>query len=72
MSPPKSPENELRKHFPTVYLTLISILIALAVEGLLGRMGELPSLFVLSSSTVLHWLQISLVLLVFALFWWHE
>ncbi len=70
MPPATSPENELRKHFPAVYLTLISILVALAVEGLLGRVSELPSLFVLSPATVLHWLQISLVLLVAALFWW--
>jgi hypothetical protein len=65
-----SPENELRKHFPTVYLALISILVALAVEGLLGRVGELPSLSMLSAEAVLQWLQISLVLLIAALFWW--
>jgi len=65
-----SHQNELRKHFPTVYLTLISILVALAVEGLLERMYELPSLYVLSSSSVLTWLQISIVLEIAALFWW--
>ena len=66
----KSPENELRKHFPTVYLTMISILVALAIEGLLGRIDELPHLFVLSPSSILNWLQISIVLLIAALFWW--
>ena len=66
----KRPETELRKHFPTVYLTLISILVALAVESLLGRIDELQSLFVFSPVGFLHWLQISLVLLVSALFWW--
>ena len=63
-------QNQLRKNFSTVYLTLISILVALAVEGLLARMDELPSLYVLSSSSVLSWLQISIVLSIAALFWW--
>ena len=66
----KSPENELRKHFPTVYLTLISILVAIAVEGLLERMHELPHLFAFSSSAILDWIQITIVLLIAALFWW--
>lgn len=65
-----SPENELRKHFPTVYLTLISILIALAVESLLDRMHELPHLFTFSSPAILNWIQITIVLLIAALFWW--
>jgi hypothetical protein len=63
-------QNELRRHFPTIYLTLISILVALAIEGLLERMYELPSLYLLSSSSVLAWLQISIVLSIAALFWW--
>jgi len=33
-------------------------------------MYELPSLYVLSSSSVLSWLQISIVLTIAALFWW--
>jgi hypothetical protein len=65
-----SPENELRKHFPTVYLTLISILVALAVESLLDRMHELPHLLTFSSSAILNWIQITIVLLIAALFWW--
>lgn len=65
-----STDSELQKHFPTIYLTLVSILVALAVESLLGRMAQIPTLFVASANGVLHWLQISLVLLVSAQFWW--
>jgi hypothetical protein len=66
----KSTDHELRRHFPTVYLTLISILVALAVEGLLGRIGELPNIFVFSLSAILNWLQVSIVVLIASLFWW--
>ena len=68
MASSKSPQDVLREHFPTVYLTLISILVALAVEGLLERIDELPQLFVVSPSAILSWLEISIVLLIAALF----
>jgi hypothetical protein len=70
MTSSKSLQNILRKHFPTVYLTLISILVALAVEGLLERINELPQLFAMSPSAILYWLEISIVLSIAALFWW--
>ena len=70
MTSSKSPQDVLREHFPTVYLTLISILVALAVEGLLERIDELPQLFVVSPSAILSWLEISIVLSIAALFWW--
>ena len=70
MSSSDSVQRELRKHFPTVYLTLISILVALAVEGLLERMDQIRPLFVLSATVILLWTQILLVLAIAALFWW--
>lgn len=70
MSPSGPHSSDLRRHFPTVYLTLISILVALAVEGLLERMDQIETLFVPSAPTFLLWIQITIVLALAAIFWW--
>ena len=63
-------DRQLRKNFPGVYLTMLSIVVALAAEGLLARLDEVEALFEISGANFLVWSQSSLVLLLAALFWW--
>ncbi len=66
---PESAEAKLRRQFPALYITLVSIVIALAIEGLLGRLGELESLGVGAARAVL-FAQVGVVLLIASLLWW--
>lgn len=63
-------DQALRQHFPSVYLTLISILIALAIETLLGKLAGFEGLFVWSGARAVVWGQAGLILLIAALYWW--
>ena len=62
-------EAALRKQFPTLYITLVSILIALAVEGLLGRLSSLSGDGSRAAVSLLV-LQVSHFILIAATFWW--
>jgi hypothetical protein len=53
-----------------VYLTLLSIVVALAAEGLLNRLDQIEALFDLNSNSLLIWAQSLLSLLLAAVFWW--
>ena len=53
--------NRLRAHFTTVQITLLSIVVALVLENLLGRIDSLPHLNFSSSAGWLTWSQIALV-----------
>ncbi len=50
--------NRAKEHFPTVLLTLLSIVQALALELLWSHLRESPYLFELSWITAISWLQI--------------
>ena len=59
----------LRKNFPTLYITLVSIVVALAVEGLLSRLADLDGpTGVLAQAVLLG--QISIFIFIAAVFWW--
>ena len=62
-------EKELREHFPTLYITLVSIVVALAVEGLLGRLGSLSE-NITGLAYVLLILQIAHYIFTASIFWW--
>jgi hypothetical protein len=47
-----------RDLLPSVLMTLLSIIQALALEFLWGRIGATPTLFTLSWQTAVHWLQL--------------
>lgn len=59
----------LRKHFPTLYITLVSIVIALAIEGVLSRLNFLTETADGLSLAVLI-LQMSHFVFTAAVFWW--
>jgi hypothetical protein len=54
---------------PSLYLTLTSILLAIALENLVGRLEALGALSAVSGALVLSWLQASLVLQQILLIW---
>ena len=53
--------EEVQQGFPTVYLTLTSIIIALAVEKLIDRIQGLEGLLQFDALAVLTWFQASVV-----------
>ena len=59
----------LRQHFPTLYITLVSIVIALAIEGVLSRLNFLTETADGMSLAVLV-LQLSHFVFTAAMFWW--
>ncbi len=62
-------ERALRKQFPALYVTLVSIVIALAIEGLLSRMGDIDW----SSFELLHFLIVAQALqfiMLASVMWW--
>jgi len=65
--------NTMRKrakeHFPTVLLTLLSIVQALALELLWSHLRESPYLFELSWITAISWMQILATFLGLVLIW---
>jgi hypothetical protein len=65
--------NEMRErtkeHFPTVLLTLLSIVQALALELLWSHLGEAPHLFAVSWLALLSWIQVSATFLGIVLVW---
>jgi hypothetical protein len=61
---------ELRRNFPAVYVTMLSIVVALAAEGLLAKLDGIDTLFEISGASLLIWTQGALVLVLAALFWW--
>jgi hypothetical protein len=63
-------DQKLRKNFPAVYVTMMSIIVALAAEELLARLDRIETLFEFSGACLVIWTQSSLVLLLAALFWW--
>ena len=56
--------EQVQQGFPTVYLTLTSIVIALAVEKLIDRIQGLEGLLQLDAFAVLTWLQAGVVFVV--------
>ena len=69
LQPETTAEISLRKSFPSLYITLVSIVVALAVEGLLGRIGELGELGWNLSSFVLY-SQMAHFVWTASMFWW--
>ena len=65
--------NEIRgrakAHFPTVLLTLLSIVQALALELLWSHLREVPYLFELSWVMAISWMQISATFMGLVLIW---
>lgn len=61
--------NRARANLPTVLLTLLSIVQALALEFLWSYAREAPDLFVLSWLTALMWLQLATTLIGLVLIW---
>lgn len=61
--------NRVKEHFPTVLLTLLSIVQALALELLWTHLRETDYLFEVSWITVISWIQIAATLLGIVLIW---
>ena len=61
--------NRTKEYFPTVLLTLLSIVQAIALELLWGKVVSIESLYSLSSIAILGWIQISATLLGIVLIW---
>lgn len=55
--------SRARDLFPSVLMTLLSIIQALALEFLWGRIQATPSLFTLNWQTVVDWVQVSAAML---------
>ncbi len=60
---------QLRKQFPALYITLVSVVIALAIESLLGRLDEPPSFGTGWARAVL-FTQVASLVMIAAMFWW--
>ena len=61
--------DRAKEHFPTVLLTLLSIVQALALELLWSHLRESPYLFEPSMTAAISWLQISATFLGLVLIW---
>lgn len=61
--------NRARKNFPSVLLTLLSIIQAIALESLWGHARDRPELYAYSWDALLGWLQIAVTLNVIVLIW---
>ena len=61
--------NRAKKRFPTVLLTLLSIVQALALEFLWDQSRHRPELYEVSATALLGWLQIAATLNVVILIW---
>ena len=61
--------NRAKKRFPTVLLTLLSIVQALALEFLWDQSRHRPELYEVSATSLLAWLQIAATLNVVILIW---
>jgi hypothetical protein len=61
--------DRVKDHFPTVLLTLLSIVQALALELLWSHLRESPYLFEPSMTAAISWLQISATFLGLVLIW---
>jgi hypothetical protein len=61
--------NRAKKRFPTVLLTLLSIVQALALEFLWGHSRHRPELYEATSGALIGWLQIAATLNVIILIW---
>jgi hypothetical protein len=61
--------NRAKKRFPTVLLTLLSIVQALALEFLWDHSRHRPELYEVSATALLAWLQIAATLNVVILIW---
>lgn len=64
-----SMRDRAKEHFPTVLLTLLSIVQALALELLWSHIVGSPGLYVWSWAAVVSWLQIATTLLGVVLIW---
>ncbi len=64
-----SADAALRRAFPGLYITLVSIVIALAIEGLLGRLDELGS-WGRGTARVVLVMQVVHIVCTASLFWW--
>ena len=65
----KSMRERTKEHFPTVLLTLLSIVQALALELLWAHLGTAPYLFELTWLAVLYWAEILATLIGIVLIW---
>ena len=63
-------EPSLREHFSSVYLALAAVVVALAVERLLGRFHEVSDLQSYAANPVLVWIQFAIVIGFASLYWW--
>lgn len=61
--------DRAKEHFPTVLLTLLSIVQALALELLWSHLRESPYLFEPSMTAAISWLQVSATFLGLVLIW---
>jgi hypothetical protein len=61
--------NRAKKRFPTVLLTLLSIVQALALEFLWDQSRHRPELYEVSATALLGWLQVAATLNVVILIW---
>ncbi len=61
--------NRARKNFPSVLLTLLSIIQAIALESLWDHARDRPELYAYSWDALLGWLQIAVTLNVIVLIW---
>ena len=61
--------NRARKNFPSVLLTLLSIIQAIALESLWDHARHRPELYAYSWDALLGWLQIAVTLNIIVLIW---
>ncbi len=61
--------NRARENFPSVLLTLLSIIQAIALESLWNHARDRPELYAYSWDALLGWLQIAVTLNVIVLIW---
>lgn len=61
--------ERVKENFPTVLLTLLSIVQAIALELLWGHVVEATHLYTLSFEAIVGWLQVAATLMGFALIW---
>ena len=67
---PESTEDKIREHYPTMYMTIVSVVVALVFENLFAAMKERDDLW--SFSSALLWVEAGAVVLSGVLFWFHS
>jgi hypothetical protein len=62
-------EQRLRENYPTVQMTILSLIIALVYENLVGEMRAQQNIWVWSEETLFVWSQCAFMLVGPAAFW---